>query len=41
LEISKEEKILKKPAMQLKNVTKKIGDRTIIDNLTFDVYPGV
>lgn len=27
-------------AVQLKNVTKKIGDKTIIDNLSLDIFPG-
>ena len=28
------------PVVRLLNVTKRIGSRTIIDNLTFDVPPG-
>ncbi len=31
---------MKKPVMQLKNVKKVIGKKTIIENLSFDVYPG-
>lgn len=29
-----------KPTVQLKNVTKVIGKKTIIDNISFDIYPG-
>ncbi|WP_201449593.1 ABC transporter ATP-binding protein [Rossellomorea vietnamensis] len=29
-----------KPTVQLKNVTKVIGKKTIIDNISFEIYPG-
>lgn len=29
-----------KPTVQLENVTKIIGKKTIIDNISFDIYPG-
>lgn len=30
----------KSPVVQFKNITKKIGTKTIIDNMTFDIYEG-
>lgn len=29
-----------KPTVQLENVTKIIGKKTIINNISFDIYPG-
>lgn len=40
LELTGSNKMATKPVVQFKNITKRIGDKTIIDNITFDINEG-
>lgn len=40
VQLIEEEKMFRKSAVQLKNVTKRISGKTIVDQLSFDIHEG-